>query len=121
MPEVQHSSIPKKNIGFVSTRFAGIDGVSMESAKWAQVLEQAGYNCFWFAGELDREPDRSFSVPEAHFSHPENEWINERIFGCSQRDRRVTEKIHALRLLLKQRLRDFIERYDIGVLIPQNG
>ena len=29
-----------KNIGFVSTRFAGTDGVSIEASKWAQVLEK---------------------------------------------------------------------------------
>ena len=40
------------NIGFVSTRFAGIDGVSLESSKWAEVLEDLGHLCFWFAGEL---------------------------------------------------------------------
>ncbi|MBW2336879.1 MAG: glycosyltransferase family 1 protein, partial [Deltaproteobacteria bacterium] len=40
------------NIGFVSTRFAGIDGVSLESSKWARVLEDEGHACFWFAGEL---------------------------------------------------------------------
>jgi len=32
-----------KNIGFVSTRFAGTDGVTLESSKWAEVLEQKGH------------------------------------------------------------------------------
>ena len=27
-----------KKIGFISTRFAGSDGVSLESSKWAEVL-----------------------------------------------------------------------------------
>ena len=40
-----------KNIGFVSTRFAGTDGVSLESSKWAEVLDKSGHACFWFAGE----------------------------------------------------------------------
>ena len=44
-----------KNIGFISTRFAGTDGVSLESSKWAEVFEKSGHSCFWFAGELDRE------------------------------------------------------------------
>ena len=30
-------------IGFVSTRFAGTDGVSLETAKWATVLEGMGH------------------------------------------------------------------------------
>jgi hypothetical protein len=40
----------EKNIGFVSTRFAGNDGVSLEAAKWAEVLEASGHRCYWFAG-----------------------------------------------------------------------
>jgi hypothetical protein len=27
------------NVGFISTRFAGTDGVSLETAKWANVFE----------------------------------------------------------------------------------
>ena len=30
------------NIGFVSTRFAGTDGVSLEADKWADILEKTG-------------------------------------------------------------------------------
>ncbi|MBW2570568.1 MAG: hypothetical protein JRE47_14695 [Deltaproteobacteria bacterium] len=70
-----------KNIGFVSTRFAGTDGVSLESSKWAEVFKKNGHRCFWFAGELDREPEKSYLVPEAHFHHAQNIWINERILG----------------------------------------
>ncbi len=58
-----------KNIGFVSTRFAGTDGVTLEASKWSRVLEAKGHDCFWFAGELDRESTRSFLVPEAHFRY----------------------------------------------------
>ena len=43
-----------RRIGIVSTRLAGTDGVSLETAKWAAVLERLGYSCFWLAGELDR-------------------------------------------------------------------
>ena len=49
-----------ENIGFVSTRLAGTDGVSLESSKWADVFENNGYRCFWFAGEVDRESEKSF-------------------------------------------------------------
>ena len=58
-----------KNIGFVSTRFAGTDGVTLESSKWAEVLKKNGNRCFWFAGELDRSSEKSLLVPEAHFTH----------------------------------------------------
>ena len=29
-----------KNIGFISTRFSGTDGVTMETSKWAEVLRK---------------------------------------------------------------------------------
>ena len=51
-----------KNIGFVSTRFAGTDGVSLEAAKWAEVLDEAGHRCFWFAGELDKPAEISRGI-----------------------------------------------------------
>ena len=70
-----------KNIGFVSTRFSGTDGVSLEANKWATVLEKKGHSCYWFAGKLDRESTKSFLVPEAHFEDEENKWVNENIFG----------------------------------------
>ena len=109
-----------KNIGFVSTRFAGTDGVTLEAGKWAEVLTAAGHRCFWFAGELDRDPAVSQMVPEAHFQHPENRWISERVFGCKQRDAPVTDRIHHLAAGLKVRLREFIERFAIDLIVPQN-
>ncbi len=64
-----------KNIGFVSTRFAGTDGVTLEASKWAEVFEHGGHSCYWFAGELDRDPEKSWLAPGAHFQDEENEWI----------------------------------------------
>ena len=43
-----------KNAGFISTRIAGTDGVSLEIEKWADIFQKEGFNCFYFAGELDR-------------------------------------------------------------------
>ena len=69
------------HIGFVSTRFAGTDGVTLEASKWAQVFKNMGHKHFWFAGLLDRSPERSFLVSEAFFQHEKNKWIDQQIFG----------------------------------------
>ena len=111
----------RKNIGFVSTRFAGTDGVSLESDKWAEVLEVSGHQCFWFAGELDRDPEKSLLVEEAHFEHDTVQWVQQRAFGRKGRKAVVTDMIHALRSLLKVRLYEFIEKYNIDILIAQNS
>ena len=80
------------NIGFVSTRFAGNDGVSLETEKWADFFERIGFNCFYFAGELDRPPERSYLVPEAHFQHPEIKEIYQKCFGTEIRQRSMTRR-----------------------------
>ena len=108
------------NIGFVSTRFAGIDGVSLEASKWAQVFEQAGHRIFWFAGELDRDSDACYLVPEAHFKHKANDWIVRRTIGEKAREPVVTKAIHDLRSRLKKELYRFIERFDIDLIIAEN-
>ncbi len=51
-----------KNVGFISTRLAGTDGVSLETKKWADVFESEGYKSFYFAGELDRESLRKHGL-----------------------------------------------------------
>jgi glycosyltransferase involved in cell wall biosynthesis len=109
-----------KNIGFVSTRFAGTDGVTLEASKWAQVLKSAGHNYFWFAGLLDRSPEKCFLVPEAFFQHEKNIWIDGQIFGKKRRDAAVTDAIYELKTFLKKRLKEFIRTFNIDLLIAQN-
>jgi len=110
-----------QNIGFISTRFAGTDGVSLEANKWADVFEELGHTCFWFAGELDRKPEKSVLVPEAHFQNPQNQWINSQIYGRSGRDADVTDLIHSLRSRLKYELQNFIDLFKIDFLVIENA
>lgn len=107
-------------LGFVSTRFAGTDGVSLESMKWAEVIQAEGHEVFWFSGRSDRPDDVSTCVPEAHFEHPENRWINERIWGRTRRDPLVTERIRELSRFLECELRRFVNDRDLDLLVPEN-
>ena len=110
-----------KNVGFVSTRLAGTDGVSLETAKWANIFESEGFNCYFFAGELDSPAAVSMRVPEAHFTHPRIQAINLHAYENKKRDPRVTEEIHALRVFLKKQLYRFAETFDIHLLVPENA
>jgi len=109
------------NVGFISTRLAGTDGVSLETEKWADVFENEGCSCFYFAGELDRPPECSYLVQEAHFQHPAIRDIHRKCFGVSKRDRKTTEKIYKLKMIIKDNLYKFIEKFDIELIIPQNA
>ena len=109
------------NVGFVSTRLAGTDGVSLETTKWAQVFEQEGFQCHYFAGELEHPEARSYVLPEAHFSHPEIRNIYRQCFGTCTRPRHVTREIHRLTRKIKDHLYDFIKTYAIDILVPENA
>jgi glycosyltransferase involved in cell wall biosynthesis len=110
-----------KNIGFISTRLAGTDGVSLETAKWADVFEADGFSCFYFAGELDRPKEFSYLAEEAHFTHPEIEEIQGKCFGVTKRDRSLTRKIEEIKEKLKDDIYAFIEKFEIDILIPENA
>ncbi|WP_299028963.1 glycosyltransferase family 4 protein [uncultured Thermanaerothrix sp.] len=110
-----------RNLGFVSTRFAGTDGVSLESEKWATVLERLGYSCFYFAGESNRPPEVTYLVPEASFHHPDIVQINEIAFGQRVRPPALTEAISRLKQHLKMHLQRFISRFGIEALVVENA
>jgi hypothetical protein len=109
-----------QNIGFISTRFAGQDGVSLESAKWAEVLWEDRHISYWYSGQSDRDPGISFVAPEAYFGFSENKWINDRIWGTEQRERFITERIRELADYLKGTLYRFVEKFGIDIVVPQN-
>ena len=109
------------NIGFVSTRFAGTDGVSLETLKWAKVLEGKGHKVFWFSGLSDHSPSNAMCVPEAFFGHPENEWIAERVWGSTKRDPLVTDRIGEVANYLKTMIQRFVARFEIDCLVPENA
>ena len=60
-----------RRIGYMSTRFHGTDGVTLETRKWAQILEGMGHSSFWMAGLLDAPKAVSYEAPLAFFNHPE--------------------------------------------------
>jgi mannosylglucosylglycerate synthase len=110
-----------KRVGFVATRLAGTDGVSLEAQKWRTVLERLGYSCYAFAGDVDSDPQRAMVVPLAHFDHPEVAAVQAQLFGSGRRDRSVSDRVHRLREALVADLYAFIERFDLDLLIPENA
>ncbi|QTA90643.1 glycosyltransferase family 4 protein [Desulfonema magnum] len=110
-----------QNIGFVSTRFAGTEGVPVETAKWADVFEKEGLSCFYFAGEIDRPADISYLLEEAHFRHPEVRHIFKNCFGVNFRPRSLTKKIHEIKEHIKDHLYKFIKKFKIELLIAENS
>jgi hypothetical protein len=109
------------HIGFVSTRLAGTDGVSLEARKWADVLSSLDYRCFCFAGEVDWPPERSYVVPEAHFEHPKVRALNQSLFGYSVRSPETSQTVQALKEHLKSHLYRFANSFALDLLVVENA
>jgi glycosyltransferase involved in cell wall biosynthesis len=115
-------NLSKHPIGFVSTRFRGHDGVSLESEKWLHVLSSLGYPTFLFGGDCDvTEMTSTLLVPEAHFQHPEILKIQKIAFSSTRRPPEITQKIYLMKDHLKRRLHEFVSGYGIRLLVVENA
>jgi glycosyltransferase involved in cell wall biosynthesis len=109
------------NIGFVSGRLAGTDGVSLETLKWAQVVERMGHRVFYCAGELEEGGPPGLLVPEMYFHTEEADWIVDHAYGTTEAHPDLRPRIERLAAYLKERLHDFIREYGIELLVPENA
>jgi len=109
------------NIGFVSTRLAGTDGVSLETAKWVTVLRRMGHKIYYCAGELEAGGPPGKCVPEMHFRDPRAKALGARAFGSSQPYPKLLHNIARLAEPLLSGMREFVETFRIDVLIVQNA
>lgn len=109
------------NIGFISTRLAGVDGVSLETAKLVSVLEEMGHDCFYCAGELGDDAKPGHLVPEMHFFDPTARAIYEEVFTNPAPGPEVYRQIYARADMIREKLEAFIDAYKIDVLVPQNA
>jgi glycosyltransferase involved in cell wall biosynthesis len=107
-------------VGFVSTSLAGTDGVSLEAEKWCSTLGRLGYDCYFFAGECDAPPDRAMVIPQAHFMHPEVEYLTAALFSGPFRSSDISLQVERLKNHLKQALQDFVSRFELDLLVAEN-
>jgi glycosyltransferase involved in cell wall biosynthesis len=108
-------------IGFVSTRFSGTDGVSLETEKWVNILERLGHRCFYFAGESDRPAGTTHLVPEAHFKHPSVEALTAELFMATKRSRLTSQMVQSLKDHLKAHIEEFVGQFMLDLLIVENA
>ncbi len=108
-------------IGVVSTRFEGTDGVSLETQKWVEALEQLNCSCFFFAGACEWDSDRSWITPVAHFQHPEIREIHEIVFSARARHLHITQRIQKFKNHLKGHLYEFVRKFDVELLLVENA
>jgi len=98
-----------------------MDGVSLETDKWAQVFKQEGLQCFYLAGELDCPAEKGYLVEKAHFRDPQVRTIQHECFGVNTRKRDVTRMIQHIKNELKEDIYIFLKKFDIKILVVENA
>ncbi|MEA3280414.1 MAG: glycosyltransferase family 4 protein [Thermodesulfobacteriota bacterium] len=111
----------KPSFGFISTRFAGLDGVSLETGKWADMLTSKGCSVYFMAGMLDTDPAISHLAPKAFFKHEEIVKVQRAIFVDKKRTPEVSSRIHELKEELKAEIQKFHEKFGFEILLVQNA
>ena len=102
-------------IGFISTRLAGNDGVSLETAKWAVVMQRLGHEIFYCAGELDKDGPPGLLVPEMHFATEENLWIREHAYGTTEAHPELTARIEKQRTVIEKKIGEHMSGADVTI------
>lgn len=109
------------NIGFISTRLAGVDGVSLETQKLAQVMREFGHECYFCAGELDGNAQPGYLVPEMHFTHPVAKALHDEVFINPKPSVKTFQRIYEMADKIRAELETFVDKYNIDIIVPQNA
>ena len=75
---------------------------------------------FLDGGLARKREDISHFEPIAFFNHPSVDEVQKELFGVTTRPREITDRIHEMKEKLKTSIYDFIKRFDLELLIPQN-
>ena len=108
-------------IGFVSTRLAGSDGVSLETHKWAEVARRLGHQVYYCAGQLEDDAPNPTLIPELHFRNPEAEAIGAMVFGRMEPPPELAGRLEEATESLKARLNRWLSETGVDVLVVENA
>ena len=108
-------------IGIVSTRLAGVDGVTFEVAKWEEVLERMGHDVRLLAGDVDALRPHARLVPAMHFTHPPAARVTAAAFDADSDASAVRREIDRLAEQLVPVVEAWIDAQRIELLIVENA
>lgn len=110
-------------LGFISTRFSGTDGVSLEVSKLDEILRGMNHETFFCAGELGPGFTNSYLIPLMSFNHPEIQKIQRAAFSHRHKgnDYSIRQNIEKVEKELQREIQRFIENFGLDILISQNA
>ncbi len=110
------------NIALCHFRAGESDGVSLEMEKWKLILEKLGHNVTILAGSLGSLSD-GYIIPELLYTHPTNLLIAKNTYGPLKElksEEEYKKAVYTFADLIKHKLSDFINKYQIDIIVPNN-
>jgi glycosyltransferase involved in cell wall biosynthesis len=121
-------------IGIISGKLGDVDGVSLEVEKWINVLREFGHEIFTIAGRYVRDlknvpRDNQILLEKIRFDSPEQRGYEKLVFPHLNRlppylseegKKEVVKKISAEGQKVANTLFEYIQEYNIDVLIAEN-
>jgi glycosyltransferase involved in cell wall biosynthesis len=109
-------------IGIVIGRIGGVDGVALETEKWATVLRRLGHEVFILTGELEAEVPGSTVLPALAFSHPATlREQDDAFFVQDAEERELVDRLHRDADRIGHEVLAWLTSERIDVLITQNS
>ena len=108
-------------IGFLSTRLAGTDGVSLETKKWAELATRLGHEVYTCAGQLEDDAPNPTLIPEMHFHDPEAQVIGDLVFGRLEQPDDLLPRLEAAANRLQVQILAWLQESGIDVMVIENA
>ncbi|MBC8183599.1 glycosyltransferase family 4 protein [candidate division KSB1 bacterium] len=113
------------NIGIIIGRFGDIDGVSLETSKWIDVLHDFGHKIFVLSGNFSKYLKNTINptlYPPLAFFSPECEWEQKRAFFYPDDDPdELLEHLERTSEAVAIQIFKWIMANKIDVILPQNA
>ena len=112
-------------VGFIIGRIGGVDGVALETEKWAQVLRRMGHEVFTLAGAYEGEPqNRECEDLLPTLSFGSRYCLREQekaYFGGEGGENELLASIHAEAGRIGRGIEQWVAARDLDVVIPENA
>jgi len=116
-----------KKVAIISTRLGGIDGVSIEAAKWAKAYKKMGFEVIFIAGRFQdglKAKDR-FILGLADYYDDRISDIRKRAFSSQKQDeyddKDLIRSINEAKDIIKKRLKDILLDESVDHLSIENA
>ncbi len=109
-------------VGIVIGRIGGVDGVALETEKWAAVLRRLGHEVHILAGELEADVPGATVLPELAFSHPATLREQDDAFFVQHADEvELVDRLRRDAAYIERHVLRWLRAMRIDVLITQNS